>query len=161
MEEKLVGLNHTISQMEESARSKVEEQINKEEGEEQKNAKDKAAAASEKSTTEERKDHHKADKEDDSNPEDPTMLSSPSGNVPSGSVSSESGPDQSSKDSSWASDQSAMSSETPGMSAANQATLPEPLEGDASNGRLELKTIWFYFASPPPISIHKKVDYTR
>lgn len=37
----------------------------------------------------------------------------------------------------------------------------EPCEGDASNGRLDLKMIWFNFASPPPISINKKVDFTR
>ncbi|ESO89448.1 hypothetical protein LOTGIDRAFT_234295 [Lottia gigantea] len=37
----------------------------------------------------------------------------------------------------------------------------EPLKGDASNGRLELKTIWLNFAAPPPISIKKKVDFTR
>ncbi|XP_071088521.1 bridge-like lipid transfer protein family member 1 [Haliotis cracherodii] len=38
---------------------------------------------------------------------------------------------------------------------------PEPLQGDASNGRLRLKTIWLSFAAPPPISIKKKVDFTR
>ncbi|XP_050415172.1 bridge-like lipid transfer protein family member 1 [Patella vulgata] len=37
----------------------------------------------------------------------------------------------------------------------------EPLKGDASNGRLDLKTIWLNFAAPPPISIKKKVDFTR
>ncbi|XP_041357043.1 transmembrane protein KIAA1109-like isoform X2 [Gigantopelta aegis] len=36
-----------------------------------------------------------------------------------------------------------------------------PLEGDASNGSLQLKTIWLNFAAPPPISIKKKVDFTR
>ena len=36
----------------------------------------------------------------------------------------------------------------------------EPLEGDASNGSLNLKTIWMNFAAPPPISIKKKVDFT-
>ncbi|XP_021348394.1 uncharacterized protein KIAA1109-like [Mizuhopecten yessoensis] len=37
----------------------------------------------------------------------------------------------------------------------------EPLEGDSSGGVLHLSTIWFNFAAPPPISIKRKVDFTR
>ena len=157
MEEKLEGLDQTISQMEDSARTKVEEQISKENAEKQDTTKNKASAA--KQNDEENKDH-KVEREEPYTG-NPTVLISPSDNIQSQSPSSESGPEQSSKDSSWASDHSAVSSDTPVVSAVHPGTLPEPLEGDASNGRLELKTIWFYFASPPPISIHKKVDYTR
>lgn len=39
--------------------------------------------------------------------------------------------------------------------------IAEDLEGDASSGILELKTIWLNFAAPPPISIKRKVDFTR
>ncbi|GFS00731.1 hypothetical protein ElyMa_001078900 [Elysia marginata] len=154
--EKLEGLDNTINQMEDSARSKVEEQISKEDNKEQDNAKGKPA--SEQSNAGE--NVHTSEREKPKT-DNPTVLISSSGTTHTQSLSSESGADQSSKDSSWASDHSAMSSETPVLSAASPGTLAEPLEGDASNGRLELKTIWFYFASPPPISIHKKVDYTR
>ncbi|XP_076117611.1 bridge-like lipid transfer protein family member 1 isoform X3 [Mytilus galloprovincialis] len=37
----------------------------------------------------------------------------------------------------------------------------EALKGDASSGMLEIKTIWFNFAAPPPISIKRKVDFTK
>lgn len=37
----------------------------------------------------------------------------------------------------------------------------EPLKGDASSGILDLNTIWFNFAAPPPISITRKVDFTK
>ena len=36
-----------------------------------------------------------------------------------------------------------------------------PLFGDASNGRLHLKTIWFNFAAPPPLPIKRKADFTK
>ena len=42
-----------------------------------------------------------------------------------------------------------------------QKVTPQPLKGDASTGVLKLKTIWFNFAAPPPISIKKKMDFTR
>ncbi|XP_062586140.1 bridge-like lipid transfer protein family member 1 isoform X2 [Saccostrea cucullata] len=37
----------------------------------------------------------------------------------------------------------------------------EDLKGDASSGILELSTIWLNFAAPPPISIKRKVDFTK
>ncbi|GFO25616.1 fragile site-associated protein, partial [Plakobranchus ocellatus] len=155
VEEKLVGLDRTISHMEESARTKVEGETEHEQG------KSKGKTSTAKSdSAEEVRDEGKEEKKE-SNTGKFAGLIPPSGNVRFQSLSSESGSQMSSKDSSWASDHSAVSSDTPVASAAMQATLPEPLEGDASNGRLELKAIWFYFASPPPISIHKKVDYTR
>ena len=37
----------------------------------------------------------------------------------------------------------------------------EPLKGDASSGTLNLKTIWFNFAAPPPLPIKRKADFTK
>ncbi|XP_059164299.1 bridge-like lipid transfer protein family member 1 [Physella acuta] len=97
---------------------------------------------------EKRKDSEGVKREEASQDSSTVPLSSPSGNIPSSSLSSPS----------WGSNKSLVSSESP---SDTPVPTPEPLEGDASHGRLELKTIWFNFASPPPISIHKKVDFTR
>ena len=40
-------------------------------------------------------------------------------------------------------------------------SMVKPLVGDSSGGILHLSTIWFNFAAPPPISIKRKVDFTR
>ena len=37
----------------------------------------------------------------------------------------------------------------------------ETLEGDASSGMLNLKTVWFNFAAPPPLPIKRKADFTK
>ena len=37
----------------------------------------------------------------------------------------------------------------------------EMLEGDASSGMLNLKTVWFNFAAPPPLPIKRKADFTK
>ncbi|XP_052791422.1 bridge-like lipid transfer protein family member 1 isoform X3 [Mya arenaria] len=37
----------------------------------------------------------------------------------------------------------------------------EALEGDASSGMLNVKTIWFNFAAPPPLPIKRKADFTK
>ena len=37
----------------------------------------------------------------------------------------------------------------------------EPLKGDASSGTLNLKTVWFNFAAPPPLPIKRKADFTK
>ena len=49
-----------------------------------------------------------------------------------------------------------------------QGTLPddqtandEPLHGDASSGVLQVKSVWFNFAAPPPSLRKKKLEYTR
>ncbi|CAL1545950.1 unnamed protein product, partial [Lymnaea stagnalis] len=137
IEEKLSGLDKTVAQMQESARSKVEGQGGGDgktrHGENEKMDKE---------------DEAKETASQDSSTDEPIPLSSPSGHVHSSSLSSPS----------WDSDKSVVSSESP---PHTPVPMPEPLDGDASNGRLELKTIWFNFASPPPISIHKKVDFTR
>ncbi|KAL3880212.1 hypothetical protein ACJMK2_032469 [Sinanodonta woodiana] len=46
-------------------------------------------------------------------------------------------------------------------SSASDFDVAEPLKGDASSGVLELKTIWFHFAAPPPLPINRKADFTR
>ncbi|KAK3599977.1 hypothetical protein CHS0354_012630 [Potamilus streckersoni] len=46
-------------------------------------------------------------------------------------------------------------------SSASIFDVAEPLKGDASSGVLELRTIWFHFAAPPPLPINRKADFTR
>lgn len=136
MEEKLSNIDKTVVHMQESARAKVEgiAKVNeKDSGEEKKDEKD---------------SRDKEEENQETSTDEPIPLSSPSGHLDSASLSS----------STWGSNESVVSSET---STLSLLPLPEPLDGDASNGRLDLKTIWFNFASPPPISIHKKVDFTR
>ncbi|XP_055893241.1 bridge-like lipid transfer protein family member 1 isoform X2 [Biomphalaria glabrata] len=136
IEEKLSTLDKTVTQMQEKARSKVEgDKAETNTDEEPKKSEPKEKAGRDMGSR-------------DSSTDEPYPLSSPSANVQSSSLSSPS----------WDSDKSVVSSEiipgTPGP-------LQEPIVGDASNGKLEIKIIWFNFASPPPISIHKKVDFTR
>ena len=37
----------------------------------------------------------------------------------------------------------------------------DTFEGDASSGMLNLKTVWFNFAAPPPLPIKRKADFTK
>ncbi|XP_056013431.1 bridge-like lipid transfer protein family member 1 isoform X4 [Ostrea edulis] len=46
-------------------------------------------------------------------------------------------------------------------SSIGEPHVTEHLKGDASSGKLELNTIWLNFAAPPPISMKRKVDFTR
>lgn len=131
IEEKLNSIDKTVAQMQEAARAKVEQHDKQQDQEREK-----------------RNDSEGGKREEASQDSSTVPLSSPSGNIPSSSLSSPS----------WGSNKSLVSSES---QSDTPVPTPEPLEGDASHGRLELKTIWFNFASPPPISIHKKVDFTR
>ena len=48
-----------------------------------------------------------------------------------------------------------------GSTALSEHEKAKPLRGDASSGVLELHTVWLNFAAPPPVSIKRKVDFTR
>ncbi|XP_076446239.1 bridge-like lipid transfer protein family member 1 isoform X6 [Babylonia areolata] len=82
--------------------------------------------------------------------DEPVPLSSPSARQSTASLSS-----------SWDSTGSLRPSDTLDVKTAAVRPVPQPLKGDASTGILKLKTVWFHFAAPPPISIKKKVDFTR
>ncbi|KAH9519850.1 hypothetical protein Btru_071066, partial [Bulinus truncatus] len=137
IEEKLSGLDKTITYMQDRARSKVEGAKRGDANTDDEQKKTGTVGQSGRETASQ-----------DSNTDEPYPLSSPSANVHSSSLSSPS----------WDSDKSVVSSETP---PGTPVLSHEPIVGDASNGKLEIKVIWFNFASPPPISIHKKVDFTR
>lgn len=83
--------------------------------------------------------------------DEPVPLSSPSARQSTASLSS-------SWDSTTSMPPSSENMEVKGVSLQPAA---RPLKGDASTGILKLKTVWFNFAAPPPISIKKKVDFTR
>lgn len=87
--------------------------------------------------------------------DNPIPLSSPSARHSTASTLS----------SSWDSTTSmpASSGENAGVKDEVKVTVApsQPLKGDASTGVLKLKTVWFNFAAPPPISIKKKMDFTR
>ncbi|BFZ14882.1 hypothetical protein BsWGS_17921 [Bradybaena similaris] len=137
MEEKLNGLDKAVAQMEESARATVEASTGKHLAEDNEDKTGNAEGSK-----------GKGDESQETSTDEPVPLSSPSGMLDSASLSS----------STWGSNKSVASSDTYSPSSVH---ISEPLDGDASNGRLDVKTIWFNFASPPPISIHKKVDFTR
>lgn len=82
--------------------------------------------------------------------DEPVPLSSPSARQSTASLSS-----------SWDSTTSMPPSENMEVKSVNMRPAVQPLKGDASTGILKLKTVWFNFAAPPPISIKKKVDFTR
>ncbi|KAL8603413.1 hypothetical protein ACOMHN_053080 [Nucella lapillus] len=82
--------------------------------------------------------------------DDPVPLSSPSARQSTASLSS-----------SWDSSGSLRASDSLDLKTVASHPPPLPLKGDASTGILKLKTVWFHFAAPPPISIKKKVDFTR
>ncbi|KAK3100226.1 hypothetical protein FSP39_016558 [Pinctada imbricata] len=48
-----------------------------------------------------------------------------------------------------------------GSTSLSEKETNKPLTGDASSGTLELHTVWLNFAAPPPVSIKRKVDFTR
>lgn len=137
IEEKLNGLDKAVAQMEESARATVEASTGKHLVEDNEDKTANAAGSK-----------GRGDESQETSTDEPVPLSSPSGMLDSASLSS----------STWGSNKSVASSDTYSPSSVH---ISEPLDGDASNGRLDVKTIWFNFASPPPISIHKKVDFTR
>lgn len=94
------------------------------------------------------KDEIEEQTESTSSPTDePVPLSSPSAQQSTMSVSS-----------SWNSTSSCPSEP---MDRKHFQQAIEPLKGDASTGILRLNMVWFNFAAPPPISIKKKVDFTR
>ncbi|XP_035828649.1 transmembrane protein KIAA1109 homolog isoform X2 [Aplysia californica] len=158
LEEKLGNIDKTVQHMEESTRVKVEGKDAKKEKDEEEDevggcedeskTKSQDGKSSGQRGTGARKEGVVGESEEESSTDEPVPLSSPSGRHTSNSLDS----------SPWDSDKSVGSNES---MEDPPAPLPTPLDGDASNGRLELKTIWFNFASPPPISIHKKVDFTR